>query len=267
MKKNKSLKSRGKQTKRRTKWQKFYFAPSPKMSGILIALVLFSYGTTAGLKHLIHETQIFAVEKVEVRNLKYLDSKEILNLAGIEFERPLYHINVDSVVKNILQNKYVEAVSVSRNIPSTLIIDVRERTPELFLLDKTIYMVDKKGIILKSKSGMEKEDLPFVTGLTVTELLADRSPLIDALDLIDKIKEVDETLLSFISEVYLQKEKWPVFYLINGGARLSLGEREHYERIYYWYELFNKTDIIENLPTIKQLDFTFAKRVVIEKKG
>ena len=267
MKKRKKLKSCRKQTKSKRKWQKFYFAPSPKISGILIAIVLISYGTAAGLKHLMLETQIFVVERVEVQGLKYLDSGEILKLANIELEQPLYHINVDSVVKNIMKNKYIEAVSVSRNIPSTLLIDIKERTPELFLLDKTIYMVDKNGIILKNKSGIDIKGLPFVTGLAVSELLEDRTPLINTLNLINKIKEVDEALLSFISEAYLQKGHWPVFYLINGGAKVNLGDKEHFKRIFYWSELFNKTDIIDNLPEIRQLDFTFADRVVIEKKG
>jgi len=118
MKKRKKLKNRGKQTKSKRKWQKFYFTPSPKISGILIALVLISYGTAAGLKHLMLETQIFVVERVEVQGLKYLDSGEILKLANIELRQPLYHINVDSVMVISCYTHHTFAVHAANMVSS-----------------------------------------------------------------------------------------------------------------------------------------------------
>lgn len=265
-KRYKRSKNRRSKNRRKRRLKKFYVAPSPKITGIFIVLVLISLATASGVKHLMYKTEIFKVEKVEITGTNYLDPVEIMNLADIELNKPLFRVNVDSVVSRVMKNKYVRAVSVSRNIPSTLIIDVREIQPALFLLDKIIYMVDDNGMILKNLPGINTEGLPFVTGAGVAGLLKDRTPLLRALDLMNKIREVDETLISYISEVNLKGGGWPVLYLMEGGAKVILGDTGHYQRIYYWSELFRQTDITSKLSKIKELDFTFSDRVAIEYK-
>ncbi|NIT61574.1 MAG: hypothetical protein GWN00_36845 [Aliifodinibius sp.] len=127
-------------------------------------------------------------------------------------------------------------------------------------------MVDETGIILKNLPNMPTQGFPIATGISVKQLLQDRRPLYRALEIINMIKEVDNTLLSFISETHLQKDHWPVLFLNQGGAKVFLGESSHYERIYLWSELFRQSSIVDNLDQIKRIDFTFDDRIVIEYK-
>jgi hypothetical protein len=96
--------------------------------------------------------------------------------------------------------------------------------------------------------------------------LQDREPLYQALEIMNIIKEVDKTLFAYVSEVNLQKDKWPVLFLIQGGAKVILGNSQYYERVYLWSELFRQAPIINKLDQIKKIDFTFSGRVVIEYK-
>jgi cell division protein FtsQ len=252
--------------KYRYKKRKFYFTPTPKVTGILFGFALIAYSYVFGVKYLKHSTHLFTLEDIKISGLNYLGEDEIKKPVQTEIDKQLYDIQVDKIAKEILKNKYIRAVSVSRNIPSTLLIDIKERTPVLFLLDKSLYIVDETGIILKKLAKMPTQGLPVVTGITVNELLQDREPLYQALEIMNIIKEVDKTLFAYVSEVNLQKDKWPVLFLIQGGAKVILGNSQYYERVYLWSELFRQAPIINKLDQIKKIDFTFSGRVVIEYK-
>lgn len=252
--------------KYRYKKRKFYFTPTPKVTGVLFGFALIAYSSVFGVKYLKHNTHLFILEDIKISGLNYLEDDEVRQYVQTEIDKPLYDIQLDKIAKEILKNKYIRAVSVSRNIPSTLFIDVQERTPVLFLLDKSLYMVDETGIILKKLSSTPTQGLPVVTGITVNELLQDREPLYQALEIVNIIKEVDLTLLAYVSEVNLQKDKWPVFFLVRGGAKVVLGDSQYYERVYLWSELFRQAPVINKLDQIKKIDFTFSGRVVIEYK-
>lgn len=248
------------------KGRKFFFTPTPKVTGVLFGFALIAYSSAFAVKQLIHNTSLFTVEHVKISGLRYLDEEAVRNLAQVELDKPLYDIQTEKVADNFLKNKYIRAVSVSRNIPSTLRIDIEERRPVMFMLDNSLYMVDETGIILQKLSTIPAQGLPVATGLSVNELLKDRTPLYRALEIIKTIKEVDKFLLEYVSEAQLQKDDWPDLLLIKGGARVILGDSRHYEKIYAWSQLFQQTSIIDKLDQIKKIDFSFSDRIVIEYK-
>lgn len=248
------------------RYRKFFFTPTPKVTGVLFGFALIAYSSAFAVKQLIHNTNLFTVEDIKISGLEYLDEEAVRHLGRVELNKPLYDIQLEKVANNFLKNKYIRAVSVSRNIPSTLRIDIQERQPVMFMLDNSLYMVDETGIILQKLSTIPAEGLPVATGLSVNELLQNRKPLYRALEIIKAIKEVDNFLLEFVSEAQLQKDGWPVLFLIKGGARVVLGDSNHYERIYAWSQLFQQSSIVEKLDQIKKIDFTFSDRIVIEYK-
>jgi cell division septal protein FtsQ len=252
--------------KYRNKKRKFYFTPTPKVTGVILSLVLITYSSVFAVKHLMHKTHLFMLKDIKITGIQYLDEDEIRKYSQEELDKPLFGISTEEISKDLLENKYIRAVSVSRHIPSTLLIDIQERKPVLFLLDKALYMVDDTGIMLKKPPTMPAKGLPIATGITVNDLLQNRQPLYQALDILEVIKNIDKTLLEFVSEVNLQRDDWPVLFLIKGGAKIYLGNSDHYKRIYLWSELFQQTDILSNLDRIKKIDFTFKDRVVIENK-
>lgn len=254
------------QRRPKARMRRYRFTPTPRATGMLFGVALMAYSSAAGVKHLMYQTDLFVLEKVEISGLKYLEEEDVQKLVQVELQKPLFEIEVERVVNHVLENKYIRAASISRNIPSTLLIDVQEREPVMFLVDGAVYMVDETGIMLKKLPGMPVKDLPIAAGISVAELLKDRRPLYRALEIIEAIKTVDARLLSFVSEAHLQKDHYPILFLNNGGAKVYLGDSNHYERIYVWSELFQQTSITDNLEKIKHIDFTFSDRVVIEYK-
>ncbi len=139
--------------------------PGPVGMGIVVLLVIGVYSFIQGARYLLQETDLFVVRKIEITGNRFLNREDILSRLNLKLNQPFNKINLDGLAQKILENKYVRAVSVTRNLPGTLIIDIQERQPILYLIDKNIYMVDDSGIILKKLPAMPMNNIPVVTGL------------------------------------------------------------------------------------------------------
>lgn len=244
-------------------------APFPSFSFLLALVVMISifYGFFRFARYMITESQMFQLQNIEVEGSNFIKQKEIIRLAGVQQGVKLFQISKESIAERLLRNPYLKGVSVGRSIPSTLIISIQERQPMAYLVDKKIYMVDPTGKILLKKPKMQFQDLPLITGIPVGQLLKNREPLYEALQLIRKIQGVDGTLFQFISEIHLSKNKPPRLYLIRGSAQVHLGREQIHQRIYTLCELIKRTEILNQLKDIKIIDLTYNNRVVVSRKN
>lgn len=243
------------------------FYPTPKVAAVWVLLLLSVYGIYRGSNYLMYRTGLFKVNKIAVSGNQYIDSKEILTAAKIDSGEAMYKVDPLKVSEELLKNKYFRGVSVSRMMPSNILIDVQEREPLLYLIDKSIYMVDEQCAILKKLPGMPMGKCPIVTGITLKELKKDSTLLAESIEMVKKIREVDQALFAFISEINIGKNKHPELILIKGAARVKLGGGNYYQRLYLLSQFLSKQPVVEQLPAIKQIDLTFADRIVVQKKS
>ncbi len=241
--------------------------PTPQTAVNLLIWAVILYGAGYFVNYLIHNSRFFLVKKVEVTGNRYLETTVVKDSVKVINNQRMFSVNLPEVTDDLLKNKYIRGVSVSRVLPSTILVDVQEREPFLYMVDKSIYMVDETGLILKKLPRMPMGKLPIVTGVPVAEMQNDSTALPSTIALIQRIKEVDPSLLSLISEININKNKQPELVLIKGAARVKLGDTNQYERLYILSEFLNKKPIIEKLQEIKQIDLTFADRIVVQNKG
>ncbi|MEJ2634398.1 MAG: FtsQ-type POTRA domain-containing protein [Calditrichia bacterium] len=241
--------------------------PSPAFVFSLIVIFAVGYGFYCFGHYLAKDSQMFRLKKVVVQGNRFVDKEDILKLADLKTGVRLFQVIPDSVAGQVLKNPYLQGVSVSRSIPSTVIITVQERKPVAYLVDKDIYMIDAYGIILLKKTQMSLENLPFITGLSVRNLLKNRRPLLDALDLVGKIREVDQSLFQFISEIHMDSEEAPYLYLIRGGATVEIGMDGIYERLFLLSEFIKNSAILNQLEKVKNIDLRYADRIVVTRKS
>jgi len=250
----------------RSKKEKAPF-PSPAFILAMLVMAMVVFGFYRFANHLITHSNMFQLRQIKVVGNHYLETSLIKRLSGVEPGVQLLRVSLDSVTRRILKNPYFAGVSVSRSLPSTLIISVQEREPVAYLVDHRIYMVDRAGKILLKKPKMSVENLPLITGLSVRQLLKNRKPLLEALDLIDKIREVDEGLFQFISEIHMNVKQAPNLYLIRGGARVDLSREMTYKEIYLLSEFIRNSPVLNQLDKIKKIDLTFKDRIVVTRKS
>ena len=242
------------------------FYPTPRVAVGWLIFFAACYGLFFVVKFITLKSRFFVVKNVQVTGYKYMDEKEIIKLADIQAEQTMFGVDLPGITNTLLQNKYIHGISVSRVLPSTILIDVQEREPFLYLIDRSIYMMDETGVLLKKLPRMPMGKLPIVTGLSMEALQQDSSAALSAIRLVKKIQEVDERLISLISEINLARDRAPELVLIKGAARVKIGREGIYQRLFILSEFLRKQPIMEQLPDIKQIDLTFADRVVVKKK-
>ena len=242
-----------------------YPTPNMVLWGVLVFVLV--YGIFYVGRIAIVQSGYFKIERIKVTGNHYLSEKNIQDIAKVDLNQSMFAINLANITDMLLENSYLLGVSVSRVLPSTLLIDVQEREPLMYLADQAVYMVDESGMILKKLPRMMMGKLPIVTGLSQQQVSTDSSRLQAAVNLIKKIQEVDASLLPLISEINFQKNRTaPELVLIKGAARVRIGADHHYQRIFLLSELLRKQPVMDHLPGIRMIDMTFSDRIIVQNK-
>jgi cell division protein FtsQ len=234
--------------------------------GIVLALLI-GFGLFRLVSHLITNSQMFVLKNIRVEGNHLVDHQEILRMANVSTGGRLFQVPTAEISNKILKNPYFRGVSLSRSLPSTLIIAVQEREPVAYLIDQKIYMIDEYGKILQTKPGTTVSHLPLVTGMSVKALLKNRKPLFAALHLISLMREIDSDLFQFVSEIHIDSKHPPCLYLIHGGARVEMGSRQLHQRIFVLSNFIKNPSVFSQLENIKKIDLSFKDRVIISRKS
>ncbi len=245
-------------------------APFPSAAFVLVVSIVLitGFGFYRLGSHLIKRSQMFKLRQIEVVGNNYLDKDQLIEMVDVQPGTRLFEIKLDSISGRMLrENRYLEGVSISRALPSGIMITVQERQPVAYIVDGRVYMVDRDGLMLPRKKGMSLKNLPLITGLSVSRLLNDRTPLLNALDLIDKIKEVDPHLFEFISEIHLNANSPAQLFLNRGGARVDFGSEATYTRLYYLSQFLKEPAVVNELETVKDINLMFDDRIIVTSKG
>ncbi|MGZ6248501.1 MAG: cell division protein FtsQ/DivIB [Syntrophales bacterium] len=103
----------------------------------------------------------FEIKDIVVRGCKELTEKEILSSAAIKPSQNLLAINLGTIARRIESNPWVKEVSIGREFPNRLIIDLQERTAvALVKRDNGFNLVDLDGVAFKKLEKNDEVDIP-----------------------------------------------------------------------------------------------------------
>lgn len=108
----------------------------------------------------------FNIEKIEVVNNKIISSEEIVTLSGLVKGNNIFYINVRNVKNSITSNPYICDVSIRRELPQTIKLDVTERKAVFYSIkDNKNVIIDNRGIILEVRDKLKGLDLVNLSGI------------------------------------------------------------------------------------------------------
>ena len=125
---------------------------------VSIAAVLFSL------------SPVFTVDSIEVRGNSHYTTEEIINMAhAVPGKNIIYHANKEEMTNYLEQNPYIKSAKVSRRLPSTLVIKVKERQEKFaFRYDDDYLIMDEDGVLLKKTRN--QPNLTMVEGNVVNRI-------------------------------------------------------------------------------------------------
>jgi len=225
-----------------------------RKKGIFLFLILLLVIGMVVIRY-VFTTPYFRIKEVRVRGEDSIAESIILKWADIPLQKCIFEINLRKISQRIELRPRVKRAEVRRSFPSTIIIEVEERQPFVYLLcDNSLWEVDKEGVVLGKVN--DRQDLPVITG---TSLPYQRERINLGIEIIKVGKGAG---LSF-SKINVRGKGKIVGYL-KTGIKVYLGKVEHLE--YFSYLPFITVDLKDKKREISYIDLRFDGQVVIGLK-
>ena len=131
------------------------------ISAVFAALTVFVILSLSGF---------FTIDSIEVKGNSQYTAEEIINIGhAVPGRNLIYDPGSDEIEEYLEQNPYIRSAEVSRKLPSTLVIKVKEREEKFaFPYDDDYLVMDEDGILLrKSRS---KPKITIVEGIIVNKI-------------------------------------------------------------------------------------------------
>jgi cell division protein FtsQ len=174
---------------------------------ILIASVLggIAFGAKRILNALFFANADYALKSIEVTSDGNLTREAILRAVNVAEGKNIFSINLPKVQEELGALPQVEESRVQRILPNRLVISVQERRPVAWIVPRdtnigsfnfeNAYLVDRRGILLKTKSlAPEYLGLPLIVGVDTSNCQAgqplEQDDVKAALDLIRASAEI-----------------------------------------------------------------------------
>jgi len=152
------------------------------MTAILVMAAMLIYGYNCAIS-----SPYFRIQATTVRGLRELTEKDIQKLAAIRSSNTVFSINIKAIARRISSNPWVRKVSIAREFPDKLILEIEERTAfALCKVEEDLYILDKEGVVFKKLDYGDDVDVPVLTGY-YREGKVDKPLLDKTLDLLKKL--------------------------------------------------------------------------------
>jgi cell division protein FtsQ len=196
------------------------------------------------------------VSKLEVRGSHFLSEGEVRVLIGPAVGENILALDIEALKARLRASPWVAEAAVTRTLPDSLRVEIRERVPlALAELDR-LYLMDAEGGLIDiygPRTGAF--DLPIVRGLLGVEEESRRERARRAGALLADLGELG----SEVSEVYVLGSGDLKVVLRGPGEVLLFGEPPYRERLLTFLSL--RKDLVERAPDAEHFDLRYRGRI------
>lgn len=214
------------------------------------------------------KTAFLKLDRVDVSGCRKLTRDEILSSAAVSIGDDLLGLRLNRIGEQLTKNPWIASVSIRRNFPHTLSIDVVERQPVGVVSMGYLYYLDSRGEIFKPLQEGDSLDFPVITGLAEDDLLRDpagaKETLKGVLELLQQLQKGSSGVkLADISEIHYDKGFGYTIFTINRGLPIRLGMGEFDEKLDRLSRVYS--ELQPQIPMLQYIDLDYSDRIVVKK--
>jgi cell division protein FtsQ len=173
-------------------------------------------------------TPRFAIQHVEVTGNQRLSRARVAEIAGISVGQNIFSADPATLQRRLLDEPWVHAVQVTREIPNTLQIKIKENeAAALASVEGALYLVTSEGEPFRQVAAGESFDLPLITGLSSEELARDRKREVERIgmvtDVLRQYSRLEQSRVHVAQEVHLADDGRVTLIVGVRGLHLELG--------------------------------------------
>lgn len=140
-----------------------------KSMAAVVGLIL-TTGSFILVYDLATQCDYFAARQVSIEGTQRLTPETVARQAGIRMGDNILAINLSLVRKRLLAHPWIAEAEVRREIPSRLIIRVKEQNALALVDFGQKFLINRQGQIFKAWDPSDPADLPVISGLDVSDL-------------------------------------------------------------------------------------------------
>jgi cell division protein FtsQ len=116
-----------------------------------------------------------SLRSITVEGESRLSESEVLGAAGVNLGDNVFERSETEITNALLDHPWIAEAHVTRRLPGTLRITIRERVAALVVLLEEPYLVSDEGAVFKTLEPGDPVDLPVVTGIDRTRFFGERA--------------------------------------------------------------------------------------------
>jgi cell division protein FtsQ len=200
------------------------------------------------------------VARVEVRGSQFLSEQDVRELLGSAVGDNILGLDIEALKARLRSSPWVADAAISRALPDTLRVEIRERAPLALAEAEQLQLMDEDGTLIEPYGPRTAAfDLPIVRGLkgASSEVLRDRAQRAGGL-----LRDLGE-LSAEVSEVDVETAGELKVVLRGAGEVLRMGGPPYRSKLQTYLQL--REDLERRCPTAEYFDLRFKDRIFVKE--
>ena len=264
---------------KKTRWARFL---GRTVLGVKAMLAVVALAAVTGFFILIHDivTQCdyLAVKEVTIEGAQRLTHTQIARQARVREGNNILSINLSLVRKRLLAHPWIAEAAISREIPSRLIIRVKEHS-DLAMVDfGQKFLLNHHGQIFKAYDPAERLNLPLISGLDPADLKVystlapsnpaqppvDSAPFRAVMQVLELGKQQGSILPNhFIRQISVDRQIGLTIFAFDRLKAISLGYSDYSGKYHMLAKLFSYFKRQRSIFDYDRIDLNNLQRIVI----
>jgi cell division protein FtsQ len=208
------------------------------------------------------------LEQVEIVGVDEVMTKELREMAGLNFELSLLAIDLDVVQKRLEKHPWVRTVEVEKQFPHGLLIRVEKEEPRALVVADKLYYMNRLGEVFKEVGPNEAVDFPIITGVTTDE--SDRQKEVGfSMQVLQFLEsQSDPWSLKNLSEIHVRKDGDVSLYFSFLPAAVKLRAQHLESKMEELKKVVEHLNSTGRIHTVKAIHLNYGEGAVVSfKKG
>lgn len=224
-----------------------------KRGTVIMLVIVFAAAAVLGVKLLVRQ---FSIKEIIVSGNYHLDRDDIIGSINIKNGDQLLNVQFEDVYDKLGKNPWIKEVSLKKQLPGTLLIDIEEAVPKALLrIKRKLYLIDREGRILERIKGDSMLFLPVIKDIRPKN----EKGISEALKLVDVLMKRD--IFADRESVEIGLETYGLTMKIDGEF-IKVGYGNYSEKYDMWLEL--EPEIRKKSVPIKYVDLRFKDSVIVK---
>ena len=194
---------------------------------LLAFLVSLSLGVILGYRYVMN-SEYFMVRKVVLHGIKRIPREDVMAAAGLDQPSNILGLRLDKMGSKLKALPWIEDVTLTRKLPDTMIIEVKERRPRTLISLGALYYLDENGYPFKKVDPKEDPELPIITGFTWDDFAKRReytkADIEEVFGLLEILAERNDRFrLENVSEINFDSARGLSLFTRNDNVQVKIG--------------------------------------------